>query len=132
MSLDISGTTGLNSSAFTQYASDKLSQASSNSTEQAANKLKKAASGIGSDTDDDELMSACKEFESYFLEQIFKEMDKSVEAFKDDSSTDQSTDTLVSYYKDQTIADIASTSTETQGTGLAQMLYENMKRNYDV
>ena len=39
---------------------------------------------------------------------------------------------MVDYFKDLTIQDIASTGADTQSTGLAQMLYENMKRNYNL
>ena len=45
------------------------------------------------------------------------------------SSTDNN---LVSYFKDETIQKLAETSTETQGLGLAQTLYEQMKRNYGI
>ena len=36
------------------------------------------------------------------------------------------------YYKDNMIQEIASDSTEQEGLGLAQMLYEQMKRNYGL
>ncbi len=120
--MDISSMGGLNANAFTDFT---LNQASNT----AANAAKKAAEGTGKDSTDKELMDACKQFESYFLEQIFKEMEKSVDAMKS-TKEDQSTSNLVNYYKDKTLADIASQSTELQGTGLAQQLYENLKRNY--
>ncbi len=34
--------------------------------------------------------------------------------------------------KDNALQDLASTSTERDGLGLAQMLYEQMKRNYNL
>ena len=116
------------------YGSSALdSTAYTNAANQTASKLQdKLNSSDYSKATDDELMDACKQFESYFLEQVFKEMEKSVDALKDKDSTDVPTNNLVSYYKDQTIAGIASESTEKQGTGLAQMLYENMKRNYKI
>ena len=123
MSLDLSGLSGINASAYINYAAEETQNAS-------ANQVKSTLQKTDGSSTDEELMSACKQFESYFLEQVFKEMDKSVDALKDQSSTDNPTNNLVSYYKDQTIADVASESTEKQGTGLAQMLYENMKRNY--
>ena len=116
------------------YGSSALdSTAYTNAANQTTSKLQdKLNSSDYSKATDDELMDACKQFESYFLEQVFKEMEKSVDALKDKDSTDVPTNNLVSYYKDQTIAGIASESTEKQGTGLAQMLYENMKRNYKI
>lgn len=80
---------------------------------------------------EDELLSACKEFEAYFLEQIFKEMQKTVDCFKTEESSNSSNG-LVDYFKDNTLQQLAATSTEMQGLGLAQMLYEQMKRNYGL
>lgn len=79
---------------------------------------------------DDELMDVCKEFEAYFVEQMFKSMQKMVP----ESSMEQSASTkqLQDYYKDEMIKNLAQDSTEGQGLGLAQMLYEQMKRNYNL
>jgi flagellar protein FlgJ len=78
---------------------------------------------------DEELMDACKQFEAYFLEQVFKEMEKTiVKADDEDTSTSQ----LQDYFKDETIKELAEQSTDQNSLGLAQMLYEQMKRNYDV
>ena len=77
-------------------------------------------------SDDEQLMDACKQFESYFVEQMFKEMMKTV------PETDYSfkaTGTMGDYYKDNMIQEIASMSTESGGLGPAQMLYEQMKIN---
>lgn len=79
---------------------------------------------------DDELLAVCKEFESYFVEQMFKEMQKTVDVFSDGESNPN--DTLVDFFKDNALQELASTSTEKQGLGLAQMLYEQMKRNYNL
>ena len=75
-------------------------------------------------TDDEQLMDACKQFEAYFVEQMFKEMQKTVP--KTDYSF-QSTGTMVDYYRDNMIQEIASMTTENGEIGLAQMLYEQMK-----
>ena len=80
-------------------------------------------------SDDEQLLDACKQFESYFLEQVFKEMQKTVPKTEYSSP---STGTLVDYYKDNMIQQIATMSTEKQSLGLAQMLYEQMKRNNEV
>lgn len=87
------------------------------------------ATGQNKSATDEELMDACKQFEAYFLEQIFKQMYKSVEAINGESSDPQAS--LVSYFRDSTISDIASSSVDTQSNGLAQMLYESMKRTID-
>lgn len=80
--------------------------------------------------DEDELLEACQEFEAYFLEMVFKEMEKTVDCFKEESSDPNHN--LVDYFQDTTIQELAATSTETQGLGLAQTLYEQMKRNYNL
>ena len=71
-------------------------------------------------------MDVCKQFEAYFLEQCFKEMSKTVGQEEFSSS---STSTLMDYYKDNLIQKLATDSTEQNSLGLAQMLYEQMKRN---
>lgn len=81
--------------------------------------------------EDDKLLDACKQFEAYFLEQVFKEMQKTVDAVKDENSLDTS-NSMIDYFEDMTIQKLASTSTELQGLGLAQTLYEQMKRNYGI
>lgn len=116
--------TGLNASALTEYAANETQNASGAA-------LKSELQNVSRNTSDDELMEACKSFEAYFLEQIFKEMQKSVDSLKPDTG-DKSTQTLVDYFRNETIQDICATSVDTQSNGFAQMLYENLKRNYDI
>lgn len=78
---------------------------------------------------DAELMDACKQFEAYFMEQMFKEMMKTIPKSEETSSY---TTNLTDYYKDNMVQELASSSTEQNSLGLAQMLYEQMKRNYDL
>lgn len=78
---------------------------------------------------DTELMDACKQFEAYFLEQMFKEMLKTI---PESEETSGSTGSLIDYYKDQMVQNIAADSTEQNSLGLAQTLYEQMKRNYGI
>ena len=79
---------------------------------------------------EDKLLSVCKEFEAYFLEQVFKEMQKTVDCLKEEGSDPN--EHLVDYFKENVIQDLTKTSTEKQGLGIAQMLYEQMKRNYNM
>lgn len=79
---------------------------------------------------DDELMDVCKEFEAYFTEQVFKAMDKMVP--KSETETSAANSQLKDYYKSELIKQYAETSTEKNGLGIAQMLYEQMKRNLQV
>ena len=115
---------GINASAFGDYAMQESRNAS-------AEAIKSKIQSTSSKSSDDELWAACKSFEAYFLEQIFKEMQKSVDAIKPETS-DNSTSRRVDFFKEQTLQDICETSAETQSNGFAQMLYENLKRTYDI
>lgn len=96
---------------------------------QTASKLQQTSKKDYSKATDDELMSACKEFEAYFVEQMFKEMVKTI---PEADSASSYTSNLVDYYKDNMIQEIASETSEQGSLGLAQMLYEQMKRNYNL
>lgn len=75
-----------------------------------------------------ELKEACKEFESYFIEQVYKEMLKTVETEDSGSSVSK----LVDYFKDNTIQTIAAQTTEQTGGAFAKQMYEQMRRNYNI
>lgn len=79
---------------------------------------------------EDELMEVCQEFEAYFMEMIMKEMTKTTGLFGEDSTGSNSA--LVSYFKDSAITDLAKEATQQNSLGLAQTLYEQMKRNYGL
>lgn len=76
-----------------------------------------------SDATDEELMDACKSFESYLLEQVFKGMEKTVMK-SDDEEND-----YMAQFGDTLYEEVAEDATESQGLGIAQLLYESMKRN---
>ena len=82
-----------------------------------------------SNATDEELMNACKQFEAYFLEQVFKGMQKTI---PESQFSNSSTSSLVDYYKDNMIQELAKQSTEMNSIGLAQSMYEQMKRNYSM
>ena len=115
---------GINASAISEYAMQESKNASTIA-------LQKKLENTSAKSTDDELWPACKGFEAYFMEQIFKEMQKSVDALKPESQ-DKSTSTLVDYFKNQTLQEVCADSVDTQSNGFAQMLYENLKRNYDI
>lgn len=78
---------------------------------------------------DEELMDACKEFEAYLWEQVLSEMTKNINFGLDSESTSS---TMVDYFKDEAMKEVASQITESTTSSLAQSLYEQMKRNYEV
>lgn len=96
-----------------------------------ADNMKDKLSTDYSTATDDEMMEVCKEFEAYFTEQVFKAMQKMVP----ESDAGSSSTSYVSMFKDtliQEYADLSSESNGGEGLGIAQMLYEQMKRNYGV
>ena len=98
------------------------------STASKASNLERTLQGNNSRKSDDELLEACKQFEAYFYEQVFKNMEKAMVP-KDDSDPNN---TLVDYYKENLIAQYSKSIVEQGGESkntLAQQLYEQMKRN---
>ncbi len=94
------------------------------------NKLQDTLQSDLSTATDDELMDVCKEFESYFTEQMFKAMQKMVPESGDEISA--STKQMQDYYREQMVQTMAQNSVDGEGLGIAQVLYEQMKRNYGL
>jgi len=83
-----------------------------------------------SNASDEELMEVCKDFESYFVEQVLKQ---AVNTFTTgDEASSGSMSTLQGYYKDSLVKEYAEKITDNQEFGLAKTLYEQMKRNYST
>ena len=137
MSDSLNGITGLDN-IYNNYTTKK--------TDSLENKLN--SSDLSSATDD-ELMSVCKDFESYFVEQMLKSMEKmsKIDSDDDDNSSlfssmagitgtsDSGMSTLSSYVGGEMLSQLADSITESnggKGLGLAQTLYEQMKRNYQT
>lgn len=97
---------------------------SSNRTSELEGKLN---SSDLSKADDDELLEVCKEFEAYFVEQIFKGMEKMVPKDKETSSSKE-----VEMFSDKMYQKLAKDTTEHTDFGIAKKLYEQMKRNYGL
>ena len=115
--MDISGLSG-----YGDYVSDlALNSQSSALTDSVKNKDYANAS-------DDELMDACKQFETYFLEQMMKKMMDTVSTEEDSVMNNQ----LVSYFMDSTLTELCTEATDQDSLGIAQMLYDQMKRTYEV
>lgn len=91
--------------------------------------LKNTLSGDLSTASDDELMDVCKEFEAYFVEQVLKEVEKTIPKEEDE---DSSMSQLRDYYKEEMIQSLAKDVCDQQELGLAQQMYEQMKRNYSL
>lgn len=114
-----------NLSAYTNYMTD--------TSRVSAEKLQKNltnADEAAKKKEDAALFDACKQFEAYLWEQVYKEMQKTVNLFGDEE--DGYASNMVNYFKDSFIQSV-SEQTATQGSNsLAQMLYEQAKINYGL
>ena len=123
-----SGMSDLITSGIGSYYMDSVSDTSSSTSE-----LEKTlGSGDLSNASDDELMQVCKDFESYFSEQMFKSMEKMIPKDEDEDES-SSMSSMTDYYKEEMMskyAEYASESDGGKGLGIAQTLYEQMKRTY--
>lgn len=100
-----------------------------NATNASSNALENTLGKVGQQATEEELMKACKEFEAYFVEQIYKGMEKTIMKADDEENS------TASQYKEffgemQTQEYAKATVEQSGGVGLAQQLYEQMKRNY--
>jgi flagellar protein FlgJ len=117
--MDISGLTSAYTDTFSSLAN----------TQSAKQLQSKLTSGASPSATEEELMDVCKQFESYFLEQVYKAMWKTVPQTEYSSNA---TATLMELQQDQMIQTMAETSTEQNGLGLAQTLFEQMRQNYGL
>lgn len=109
-------------SNYSEYYTS-ATNASSSAFEETLSKVSKEATEA-------ELMSACKEFETYFIEQIYKGMEKTI--MKADDESDSSSQ-YTELFGDMRIQEYAKqASNQGDGIGLATQLYEQMKRNYGL
>lgn len=115
-------------SSLTDYASSLLTNAK---TTASADALRGKMKGISSKSTDDELLTACKQFEAYLWEQIYKETDKSVNIFGTESDGSYAGN-MLSTFSDTFIQEIAEKSVSDGDNSLAQTLYRQLKRNYGI
>ena len=120
--MDVSGITSMLSQTGATNATNQASTAKSNS-------LKNSVNGLSSNSSDEELMDVLKDFESYFIEQMIKQMKETFTSDDEESSmASQYTDTFMDY----AIEDIADMLLEEVGGNMTQQLFEQMKRNYNI
>lgn len=93
---------------------------------QAASALQNTLSKDFSTASEAELMEACKSFESYFVEQLIKSMESTLDEEEDPLSGSYS------FFKDMQTQEYAKLMTDQNDFGIAQMLFEQMKRNYNL
>lgn len=111
MSISIGSNTGLNSITANL------------STLENTNKLESKLKNNLENSTDKELMEVCKSFEAYFVEQMFKEMKKTVP----DSGEEENQ--YKTFFEDMLYQEYSDDISENGNMGIAQLLYDSMKRN---
>lgn len=105
------------SSYYTQNTTSSVSSAQSSALESKISNLDVENSS------DEELMEACKEFESYLVEQVIKQVKESM------LDSDEDENEYMNVFGDTMVQNLASTISDTSDLGIAQSLYESMKNN---
>ena len=89
----------------------------------AADRLSTQIEGASSD---EETLKACKDFEAYMLESIFKKMNESAKLLSDDEEEDSSKQ-YVEMFEDNYYQSLAqSMMASGQGVGIAEQLYQSI------
>lgn len=96
-----------------------------------ASSLQNTLNGVSSETSEEELLQVCKDFESYFVEEVLKEIKKNMEADEEEDE-DSSLSTMKDFYMDTTIETVADQTVDQMGGNFTQQLFEQMKRNYGI
>ena len=113
MSVDLTNTIGQSVQAAQEYS---------------ASTVEKLKNKDYAHAEDDELKEAVKSFESYFVEQVIKEVEKTIHTDDDNSYAGQ----MTNYFKDSVIETISDKIIDQSGGAYTQKLYEQMKRNYGI
>lgn len=103
---------------------DYSSYISQSQTTSLTNQIKNSSS---EDATDEEMLSACKEFEAYMVEQFLKQAQ---EIIKSDDSEEE--DGYAEYAHDLQAQQYAKAISDQGSLGLAQQLYESMKKQSEA
>jgi flagellar protein FlgJ len=104
------------------YMNMYAAQAKSNETKSASEKLSSKLNNLNGATDE-EMLEACKDFEAYFVEKVIKMMHESVKSEEEEQNP------YLQQFGDMRYEEFAKKITESGQLGIAQQLFEAMKRN---
>lgn len=88
-----------------------------------ASKIENTLSKDLTSASDEEMLEACKDFESYLVQEVVKEVKKTLASSEEDENQ------YVSYFGDMMYEKIADQITDSGELGIANQLYQAMKRN---
>ncbi|MCH5251848.1 MAG: rod-binding protein [Lachnospiraceae bacterium] len=76
---------------------------------------------------DEETLDACRQFEAYMIQQMYKNMERTAKVFSDDD--DDSSNQYIEMFSDTYLEDIANKMVYNgQGLGIAEQLYDSIKK----
>lgn len=101
------------------YTSSLVHTKKSSNATQIENTLNKDLSNAT----DEELLESCKSFETYLIEQVVEQVKKTMTSSEEDENT------YLSYFGDTLYEEVAEQITESGQLGIANQLFEAMKRN---
>ena len=91
-----------------------------------SNRLTKQINEAGTD---EEMMSACEDFEAYLLQKMFQSMEETAKVFSDEEENNE----YVDMFQDNMYQALAeSMMASGSGLGIAQILYDSMARNTGI
>ncbi len=120
--MDFSSISGVNAA---------LEQAKKSNTSNASSSLQNSLGNISSDSSEAELKGIIKDFESYFVEQVIKEVKDSL-TMEDKDKHDQTMNQYKDFFMDTAIENMADKLVDEVGENFTQQLYEQMRRNYNI
>ncbi|MCR5823190.1 MAG: hypothetical protein K6G60_02055 [Lachnospiraceae bacterium] len=99
-------------------------QLQSKASEASIDKLSSTISGLSENSTDEELMSACKSFEEYLIEQVVKSTKETLL-----ENNEEKNSKYLSMFSDNLNQHYAKLISDHSNLGIAQMLYDSIKRN---
>ena len=119
MSISIGSSTG-----FDNYISQLNADNAKSKTDAGAVLESKLSQGKLENASDEELMEVCKSFESYLLEKVLEKTKKTLTDSEEEDSP------YMNMFGDKLYQEYANQITEHGDLGLAQQLFEAMKRDF--
>ena len=120
----------------TDYSSSYLSvmnqQAQNLTDSKKTGDITRQAESLGKGSSTEDLKSAMKSFESYFVEQMIKEVKKTNDALKPDDDTDGWAGQMSDMYMDSTSSTLASQIVDKYGDNFTDEMVDHMKLEYGI
>ena len=120
----------------TDYSSSYLSvmnqQAQNLTDSKKTGDITRQAESLGKGSSTEDLKSAMKSFESYFVEQMIKEVKKTNDALKPDDDTDGWAGQMSDMYMDSKISTLASEIVDKYGDNFTDEMVDHMKLEYGI